>query len=463
MPPQIELIKGIIERIVAPPPVPGEPTPIELPFRMEWGEFQTPEAKPYRITFSQPFADLPSVQCAGSARVGEVKPPVFVPYEFRPLRVTAPVLEIPVVPSVVFKVPSIEAPTIPAPPTVRTPTFEKPTVDVPTVSIPSVPTVDIATLTIPLPALRAPTFVAVPIPSLLELMRSLRSTIIGLLDELWPHAWPCARVGLLEARRTVEIIFHDRVATVWSSFFDTIKRNIETSIRGLLSDVDYNIKELVRWGRDDIKGRIEAAFSDARAKVMGSFSGLKSEVDSKLGATKTSIEGTMAKTKREIEEKIGRTFDSILACWRDIVEGMRAIEVLKPEVEGKVGRTFKSIYDSSLANKEVIEKAFTSLKSEVDTKMSKWISETIRITDGFNYTFEAMTAEALKGLKHTTEQAHKAVVESIKGLYAMLGVRTGVFVTPVAIKEVTKEYFTIEGVLSNGCPGRFWWFAIGPR
>ena len=400
-------ISQIIESIIPTKPVaPGEP--VALPFRMERGTFSTTARAAYRVSFSKPYPEPPTVVCSGGAKTGTV-----APHTFRVRRITAPRVEVPIVPIV-------SLPTKPA--------FSPLSVPSITLTPPTLPTVSLPTV-----ALSAPTMPTLGIPTgkeIADYIIKLKVPVTwrGRTYSVWWLKFGDPAAPTIDGRKWSALALHIDAAmgyawwcddilpglsaigeTFWTfgDFWDTY---IGTPIIKKVNEVTSMLTTQFR----DTKYKVDKVISDIKTTVEWWESQIKSEIEDKIKVGWTTLTGHVSKLDSEVTTKLNP---------------------IMTEVTGAIDRIRASI-----------EPSFIILKSEVDAKLGRLGSEMTRFSDDANYIWEGMSAEVMKGLD-----------KGIKGLYNLVGVREGVFLNPVAVRDVTRDGFTIEG--TEG--GTYYWVAIG--
>ena len=400
-------IQQIIDKIIpTAPPVPGEP--ISLPFRLERGSFRTTERKPYRVTFSQPYPEPPTVICAGGARSGKIEP-----YSFRVKKITAPKVGVPAVPVV----------SLPSKPTFVPLSF--PTLTLPTLSHPSItpPTVS---LKLPsLPSLKVPTG-----SEIVDYIVKVKVPVVwrGSTYRVWWLKFGDPAAPTIDGRKWSALALAIDAAAGYAWWCDDILPSL-----GVIADTFSAFGEF--WDTY-IGGPIIKKVNEAFTSLTDTFSDTKTKVEGYISDLKSKIETWSEGLKAEITSKVNAGWSTIQSY----------TSRLSSEVSTKLNPVIDEIRNAVDRIKSSLEPAFLSLKTEVDSKLNALGTELSRFSDEANYIWEGLADEVIKGL-----------TKGIEGIYNMVGIREGVLLTPVAVSEVTRDGFTIEGT-ENGV---YYWMAVG--
>jgi gas vesicle protein len=454
-------ISGIISAIT-PTTTPEAGKPIELPWRIEWGEFSTTEAREYRVDFSKPFGSIPAVICSGYARAGEVK----TPPPYTPPRITEPTYVSPV---------SLPIPAISKVTEKNTALLTSPTITVPDFSgVKS--SYDSWWSGRNLSGLKS---------TLSSALTSLRGLTSG-LDSIKSYiasadsALSSIRTKLDEFRRT----FSDRV-----NYFLAGKIPLITWYGNYATDAtlgEYRswggkYKKLAwfwfdevtghTWVSDDIADGFEKGYtqmevlwkqlSEPISKLKDSLDQWVKEIDdfhTKLsGQIKSFIDNAKSQISN-LTKPDGTGSLDIVSRFTDWLQGDIGSVIANQSTEiSKLRDTLNSIKTKWEELRNTIDGVIGDFKNELSRASYSFGTDAKRFSDEYYGRIHAIWDDASRAIGDAISKAYESVTTAINGLYDMVGVRKGVFITPVAIKSVTREYFTIEGTKD----GEYEWMAIG--
>jgi gas vesicle protein len=454
-------ISGIIEAIT-PKTTPQAGQPIELPWRIEWGRFSTTEPREYRVPFSKPFGVVPTVICSGYARAGEVKPPP--PYT--PPKITEPTYVSPL---------SLPVPAISKVTEKNTALYTPPTITVPDFSgVKS--SYDSWWSGRNLSGLKSALSTALSnLRGLLSGLDSIKSAIASA-----DSALSSIRSKLDEFRRT----FQDRVnyflsgkipLITWKSYSATDATLGEYRSWGGMTKrlAWYWFDELTghTWVSDDLADGFESGYvqmerlwkqlSEPISKLKDSLDQWIRQIDEFHTKFSEQVKSFIDNAKSQISNLTkpdGTGSLDIVSRFTDWLQGDIGSVISSQSTElGKLRDTLNSIKSKWEELRNAIDGVIGDFKNELSRASYTFGTDAKRFSDAYYERMHAIWDDASRAIGDAISKAYESVTTAINGLYDMVGVRKGVFITPVAIKSVTRDYFTIEGTKD----GEYEWMAIG--
>ena len=395
--------------IIPIPPWPGGPaTPgaIQLPFRVEYGELSTPEARVYRVPFAKPFPTKPVVVCSGGARAGELVPPKYVP----------PAVEVKAAPVPAVTVPAVTLPSSPVP-------------AIPTVTVPAVPAIELPEVGVPRLEIACSVCKGAhkeshgtwygwihPHRFYIDYFKGIPPARVRTEDRT-PADWPrkalyCPKCGGLRAYGGV---FPDKMGEAV----------------GYAIHYHINLVQECRWPLDGYFRSAGMGFGASMEKALGQMNENFTKI---IDGVMRGFSDTAGKVKTGIERTVGDVRSKVEGAFSDFTSKV------------------KTAVDAGLGDARAkMDKALGEFKTRLDGSFKT-------LTDSVNTSLGGLRSSTSVALSKVSDSASDAIGRGIAAIYQMEGVRRGVLTAPVAIKTITQSYFELEGVKN----GYYEYLVVGP-
>lgn len=396
---------------------------LELPFRIEYGEFTTPEARTYRIGFSKPYSKPPTVLCAGSVRAGRVAPPA--PYKAP--EVTPPAAISPAtLSSVLLRSLTEMRPELAVPPSIQVPSVE-----------PFRKVYDRIQSTFKTAEEKIRTGIS-DLGKHLQDIASIKSGIQAMYENwVHPNGPLCPSVS-------------------WSYDWGTV--NLAGKRLFEYPGVGRADRTCLWYIVDNLTGR-QIWSDEVSYAVQRNITFLKAVIGDAIAKPLENLRSSVEKLEASIS-KIRESLESFLSTVRDTIAGWgESIEAAKTEVQGKLDASLKGLGDKWTQLRDGMASVISRYNSEIQGAVNAFNTDVKRMTDAVGDRLMKQYSEIREGLGRISSQAYTSVTSAVKGLYQMTGVREGVLLVPVAISKVDASGFELEGVAG----GKYWWMAIGPK
>lgn len=415
-------VSQVIEKLF-PAPQPGGT--IELPFRIEHGEFTTAEARTYRISFSKPYPKAPTVLCAGSIRAGKVSPPAIytAPSVTPPAAISPAQLSSTLLKSLTDMVPGLAIP--------------------PSISVPSIDTIKDA-VNREWTSFRFSEVDGKVRESVEELGRQLnaiteiKNRVSDLITRfIHPNGPICPSIKWIYDSRVVDL-----TGKRLFEYPDPARRD-----RTCLWYIVDNLTGREMWS-DNI--------ASACQKNMDFF---RAVIDSVIGEPLQNLKNAVER----LEASLSRIKDALDRAWSTICKAKdiatTVLDKEKAEIQDKLSASLTELRDKWTQLRDGTAAVISRYNSEIQSSINAFNTDLRRFSDAIGDRLMKQYSEIREGMGRLSAQAYDSVDKAIKGLYQMTGVREGVLLVPVAISRVDASGFEIEGVPG----GRYWWMAIGAK